>query len=124
MVIRKGSEGRHVIMILSTQGLESGKYMMTIPMSYAPGTVAMDVLSCVNHTVDSTAQLTFEMEGGEPRVLFPVGYLGGSGLCGFEEVRNGSVIGVLDGVGGSVRWKAESWLMSWSVVALVVPFLM
>ncbi|RJE20282.1 hypothetical protein PHISCL_07391, partial [Aspergillus sclerotialis] len=67
IVIRKGTEGRHVIMILSTQGSDSGKYMMTIPMSYGPGTVAMDVLSCVNYTVDSTAQLTFEMESGEPK---------------------------------------------------------
>lgn len=123
-VIRKGTEGRQVIMILSSQGSNSTKYMMTIPMSYGPGTVAMDVLKCVNYTVDSTEQLTVEMEKGEPRVLFPAKLLRGSGLCGFEEVKNSSSPRDAEENGVRVREKGGTSTLVGGVVALAVVFLM
>ncbi|KAL2013069.1 hypothetical protein VTN00DRAFT_594 [Thermoascus crustaceus] len=92
VVVRKGQ--RQTIMVLSTQGEKSGDYNLSLPVTYELGTVAMDVLNCVNYTVDSsTGNLVVPMSKGEPRVLFPLDQMDGSGLCGF---RNWSA----DGKGG------------------------
>lgn len=92
VVVRKGQ--RQTIMVLSTQGENSGDYNLSLPVTYELGTVAMDVLNCVNYTVDSfTGNLVVPMSKGEPRVLFPLDQMDGSGLCGF---RNWSA----DGKGG------------------------
>lgn len=89
MVVRKGLEGRHVIMVLSSQGSQGGLYKLTLPSSYGLGVTAMDVLNCVNYTVGmeegKKGNLVVEMDRGQPRVLFPVDMLEGSGLCGFPK---------------------------------------
>ncbi|THC88087.1 hypothetical protein EYZ11_012469 [Aspergillus tanneri] len=83
LAFRKGIEGRQVIMLLSTQGTNSKPYHLTLPASYIPGTVAMDILNCVNYTVNEQGEMTIDMEKGEPRVFFPADLMEGSGLCGY-----------------------------------------
>ncbi|OJJ51285.1 hypothetical protein ASPZODRAFT_148590 [Penicilliopsis zonata CBS 506.65] len=78
--IHKGIDGRQVIMILSTQGTASTAYTFNIPVTYAPGVVAMDILNCVNYTVDVNGNLDMFMDKGEPRVLYPVQFMPGSGF--------------------------------------------
>nr|UBX54574.1 glycoside hydrolase [Aspergillus sp.] len=83
LVFRKGVDGRHVVMVLSTQGAQGHPYPLKLWVSYNPGTAVMDVLNCVNYTVDGYGELIVPMDKGEPRVLFPTELMGGSGLCGY-----------------------------------------
>lgn len=76
-------------MVLSTQGTDGGQYGMRLPVTYEPGVVAMDVLRCVEYTVNGQAELVVRMDRGEPRVLFPVELMDGSGLCGFAFEKGG-----------------------------------
>jgi alpha-amylase len=86
LAFRKGVEGRQTIMLLSNQGSNQAQtYDLNMPVSYNPGVVAMDVLNCVNYTVDGAGQLIVPMEKGEPRVFFPANLMAGSGLCGYPE---------------------------------------
>ncbi|PWY91510.1 alpha-amylase [Aspergillus sclerotioniger CBS 115572] len=80
---RKGVDGRQVIMLLSTQGTEGGPYNLSMPVSFTGGTVATEVLNCVNYTVNELSELVVPMDKGEPRVFFPAELMPGSGLCGF-----------------------------------------
>ena len=80
---RKGVEGRQVVMLLSTQGSNSSAYNLTMPVSYNGGVEVVDVLNCVNYTVNAQSELTVPMDKGEPRVFFPTSLMPGSGLCGY-----------------------------------------
>lgn len=76
-------------MVLSSQGSGQKKeYDLTLKVGYMPGIVAMDVLNCVNYTASEVehhkGELVVDMKKGEPRVLYPVELLRGSGLCGYE----------------------------------------
>lgn len=112
-----------MIMVLSAQGTKGGEYTMNLPMSYGPGTVAMDVLNCVNYTVAQNAGLDVGMEAGEPRVLFPVEMLAGSGLCGFAERSNVSYAELKLGKAGLRVRGAGTWgwvvLVGWVVVFML-----
>ncbi|RMJ23802.1 hypothetical protein PHISP_05323 [Aspergillus sp. HF37] len=116
IVVRKGQEGRQVIMVLSSQGSQGGAYNLTLPASYGLGVTAMDVLNCVNYTVAMEVgvkgDLVVEMDRGQPRVLFPVDMLEGSGLCGFPK-RNASSSGLKKEGQGSAASRPDSgarWL--------------
>ncbi|KAH2004592.1 hypothetical protein KXV97_004921 [Aspergillus fumigatus] len=86
LAFRKGVEGRQTIMLLSTQGANQKEpYDLYMPVSFNPGVVAMDVLNCVNYTVNRAGQLVVPMDKGEPRVFFPANLMPGSGLCGFSD---------------------------------------
>ncbi|KAB8220203.1 glycoside hydrolase superfamily [Aspergillus novoparasiticus] len=80
---RKGVEGRQVVMLLSTQGSNSSAYNLTMPVSFNGGVQVMDVLNCVNYTVNQQSELIVPMDKGEPRVFFPASLMPGSGLCGY-----------------------------------------
>ncbi|RAL02188.1 alpha-amylase [Aspergillus ibericus CBS 121593] len=80
---RKGVDGRQVIMLLSSQGANGGSYNLSMPVSFTGGTVATEVLNCVNYTVNDLSELVVPMDKGEPRVFFPADLMPGSGLCGF-----------------------------------------
>lgn len=83
MGFRKGAEGRQLVMVLSTQGMDSGKYELDMPIGYQPGFVVTDVLNCANYSVNDMGLLKVSMDKGEPRVLFPADMMEGSGLCGY-----------------------------------------
>ncbi|XP_077660227.1 alpha-amylase [Aspergillus fumigatus Af293] len=83
MGFRKGVEGRQLVMVLSTQGMDSGKYELDMPIGYQPGFVVTDVLNCANYSVNDMGLLKVSMDKGEPRVLFPADMMEGSGLCGY-----------------------------------------
>jgi alpha-amylase len=85
MAFRKGREGRHVVMVLSTQGSNSGAYTIRMMNGFQPSYVVIDVLSCRTWTVNDMGELRLDMDKGEPRVLYPEALMRGSGLCGFEE---------------------------------------
>ncbi|KAL2812802.1 glycoside hydrolase superfamily [Aspergillus cavernicola] len=83
MAFRKGREGRQVVMVLSTQGSNSGAYTIRMMNGYQPSVVVRDVLSCRMWRVNDMGELRMDMESGEPRVLFPEEVMRGSGLCGY-----------------------------------------
>ncbi|KAE8382485.1 glycoside hydrolase superfamily [Aspergillus bertholletiae] len=83
LAFRKGVEGRQVVMLLSNQGTNSSAYDLNIPVSYNGGTEIVDILNCVNYTVDAQSLLVVPMDKGEPRVFFPTSLMQGSGLCGY-----------------------------------------
>lgn len=83
MGFRKGVEGRQLVMVLSTQGMDSGKYELDMPIGYQPGSVVTDVLNCANYSINDMGLLKVSMDKGEPRVLFPADMMEGSGLCGY-----------------------------------------
>ncbi|PYI01032.1 alpha-amylase AmyA [Aspergillus sclerotiicarbonarius CBS 121057] len=124
MAFRKGK----ATMLLSTQGTESGKYTVRLVNGYQPGVAVMEVVTCANYTVNERGEVWVDMERGEPRVLFPVEEMGGSGICGFDG-RNGvrvdgvgsggSRVGVVvdDGLMACWWWwyVLGMWLVSWVV---------
>lgn len=117
LVIRKGNEGRQVIMVLSTQGEQGGQYTLNLPVTYGPGMVTTDILNCVNYTVDGWGNLAVTMDRGEPRVLFPAEKLAGSGLCGNEYfVSNWTMYATTSRASGgpllSAGWSALPLLLS------------
>ncbi|KAL4875938.1 glycoside hydrolase superfamily [Aspergillus karnatakaensis] len=83
MAFRKGREGRQIVMVLSTQGSDSGAYKIRMMNGYQPDYVVVDVLSCKTWTVNDMGELRLDMDKGEPRVLFPENLMRGSGLCGY-----------------------------------------
>ncbi|KAL4803490.1 glycoside hydrolase superfamily [Aspergillus unguis] len=83
-VTRKGSEGSQVVAIYSNQGSRGGPYELAIPGAFAPGTRAVDVLSCSEITADDEGVITVEMNAGRPKAFFPVKKMKGSGLCGYK----------------------------------------
>ncbi|KAL2868005.1 alpha-amylase [Aspergillus lucknowensis] len=87
MAFRKGREGRHVVMVLSTQGSQSGAYTIRMMNGYQPSYVVRDVLTCRTWKVNDMGELRLDMDKGEPRVLFPEELMRGSGLCEFEEAK-------------------------------------
>ncbi|KAL4747930.1 hypothetical protein BDW72DRAFT_215153 [Aspergillus terricola var. indicus] len=83
MAFRKGREGRQIIMVLSTQGSNSGTYTIRMMNGFQPSVVVRDVFSCRTWTVNDMGELRLDMDKGEPRVLFPEALMRGSGLCGY-----------------------------------------
>ncbi|PTU25070.1 hypothetical protein P175DRAFT_0528594 [Aspergillus ochraceoroseus IBT 24754] len=83
MGFRKGREGRQIVMVLSTQGSKSGEYTIRMMNGYQPSYVVIDVFTCRTYTVNDMGELRLEMDKGEPRVLYPVNLMYGSGLCGY-----------------------------------------
>ncbi|OJD12813.1 hypothetical protein AJ78_06654 [Emergomyces pasteurianus Ep9510] len=82
IVTRKGIEGRHLTVVYSNQGEKGGPYDLYLRISYTPGLVVTEVLSCENYTVDWQGTLGVKMAKGLPKVFFPAHELHGSGLCG------------------------------------------
>ncbi|PLB45628.1 alpha-amylase [Aspergillus steynii IBT 23096] len=84
MGFRKGREGRQVVMVLSTQGSQSGEYTVRMMNGYQPSFVVIDVFTCKTYTINDMGELRLDMDKGEPRVLYPTNLMHGSGLCGYE----------------------------------------
>ncbi|KAL4870056.1 hypothetical protein BDV12DRAFT_207984 [Aspergillus spectabilis] len=82
---RKGAEGSQIVSIFSNQGSQGGPYRLIIPGAFAPGTEAMEVLSCRKVTADQEGKITVAMDAGEPKAFYPVKKLDGAGLCGFKK---------------------------------------
>ncbi|RAL06908.1 alpha-amylase [Aspergillus homomorphus CBS 101889] len=80
----KGAFGRQVVMLLSTQGSQGSSYNLTLPMTYGAGIEVVEVLRCVNYTVNDFSQLIVPMDKGEPHVFFRADLMPGSGLCGYS----------------------------------------
>ncbi|KAJ5730951.1 glycoside hydrolase superfamily [Penicillium malachiteum] len=83
---RKGIEGRQVIMLLSTQGVNAKPYDVNLWVSYNAGVNVTEVLNCKTYLVDGDGDLTVDMVEGLPRVFFPTELMDGSGLCGYPSV--------------------------------------
>ncbi|KAJ5929773.1 hypothetical protein N7454_006723 [Penicillium verhagenii] len=85
MAFTKGSEGRQVIMLLSTQGTNSTPYTLNLPSSFNAGTNITEVLSCQTYFVNEyDASLIVNMDSGLPQVFFPTSLMPGSGICGYS----------------------------------------
>ncbi|PTU20730.1 hypothetical protein P175DRAFT_0437991 [Aspergillus ochraceoroseus IBT 24754] len=84
LAFMKGFEGRQVLMLLSTQGLNSKPYTFSLPVSYNGDTELVEILNCQNYTVDPEGVFEIPMSKGEPRVFFPAELMDGSGLCGYS----------------------------------------
>ncbi|OAX80092.1 hypothetical protein ACJ72_05585 [Emergomyces africanus] len=86
IAIRKGAEGHHVTTVYSNQGEKGGDWRLDLRITYTPGTVVTELLSCRNYTVDWQGTIGVQMSKGLPRVLFPAHQLDGSGLCGARDL--------------------------------------
>ncbi|KAJ5659014.1 glycoside hydrolase superfamily [Penicillium longicatenatum] len=85
LAFTKGVEGRQVIMLLSTQGVNGSPYTLTLPVTYNAGTNVTEVLSCKTYMVNEwDASLVVDMASGLPRVFFPTNLMSGSGICGYS----------------------------------------
>ncbi|KAL2861087.1 alpha-amylase [Aspergillus lucknowensis] len=84
---RKGAEGSQVqvVSVFSNQGSTGGSYELVVPGAFAPGTEAVEVLTCARVTADTAGRIVVEMDAGEPKVFFPLKKMPGSGLCGFRK---------------------------------------
>jgi alpha-amylase len=82
LALRKGNEGRQTILVLSTNTVTGGEYVLRLPLTYEPGKVVTEVITCTNYTIGWDGSLPLNMNKGEPRVLWPADQMGGSGLCG------------------------------------------
>lgn len=109
---RKGAEGRQIVSVLPSGGEQTGEYQMDLPTAFTTGTLVTDVVQCRNYTVNQYGQLTLQMGGGLPHVLFPSAKMNGSSLCGFGNVS-------LEVLMGGARGMRSGSLAS-SLVALVV----
>ncbi|KAL3455939.1 glycoside hydrolase superfamily [Aspergillus heterothallicus] len=84
LAFKKGIEGRHVVMLLSTQGsTQASEFTLGLKVAYNAGTDVTEILHCTNHTVADNGEMVVSMDKGEPRVFFPTSLMGGSGLCGW-----------------------------------------
>jgi alpha-amylase len=100
LAFSKGVEGRQVIMLLSTQGSNSGAYTVDVSNSYNAGTKIMEILNCKIYTPDEYGSLKVDMDKGEPRVFWPEQYMQGSGLCGYDS-KNVTLAQLKNGVASS-----------------------
>ncbi|KAF2260515.1 alpha-amylase [Lojkania enalia] len=82
-VFRKGYDGYQIISVITNKGASSGSWMLTVEnVGLAPGKNVVDVLTCKQITVGDGGYLVIVMDGGLPRVYFPVDAAKGSGICG------------------------------------------
>ncbi|ODH52442.1 hypothetical protein GX48_01505 [Paracoccidioides brasiliensis] len=116
MAIHKGTNGRHVIVVYSTQGENGGDYILNLGISYTPGLIVTEILSCKNYSIGWPGSLGVEMTKGLPMVFYPAHLMAGSGLCGASNV-SAPVKGKKTGESTSLR----SGLTGWSVM-LVAGF--
>ncbi|OJJ01645.1 hypothetical protein ASPVEDRAFT_52555 [Aspergillus versicolor CBS 583.65] len=85
---RKGAEGSQIVSVFSNLGAKGGRYNLSLPGAFAPGTEAVDVLSCETVTADDEGNVTVEMNAGKPKAFFPAKKMNGSGLCGYQRRKN------------------------------------
>ncbi|KAI9645162.1 hypothetical protein NHQ30_005896 [Ciborinia camelliae] len=85
LVTRKGTNGAHIVSVLSNQGSKGGAYTLSIPNAADPGTKMTEVVTCKTYTVDSGGKVSVSLDKGAPRALFPSSKLKGTGLCGEEK---------------------------------------
>lgn len=85
---RKGAEGSQIVSVFSNLGAKGGRYNLSVPGAFAPGTEAVDVLSCETVTADDEGNITVEMNAGKPKAFFPAKKMNGSGLCGYQRRKN------------------------------------
>ena len=97
MATRKGPEGVQIVAVFSNQGSQGGKYELSVPNGFAPGTEVMEILNCTKSSANSAGNVTALMEGGLPKVFFPTANMNGSGLCGYS--KNGTTTGTMAGSG-------------------------
>lgn len=109
-------------MILSTQGTDSSAYRLTLPVSFAPETVAMDVMGCRNYTVNGRGEISADMDRGEPLVLYPASMIGGSEMCGYEDI-NGSTVDMETGGNSTKIPGASAMGLSSSLGDLIVSLM-
>lgn len=85
---RKGAEGSQIVSVFSNLGTKGGRYDLSVPGAFAPGTEAVDVLSCETVTADDEGKIIVEMNAGKPKAFFPAKKMNGSGLCGYQKRKN------------------------------------
>ncbi|KAL1969253.1 hypothetical protein VTN77DRAFT_9445 [Rasamsonia byssochlamydoides] len=82
IAMRKGSDGSHLITVLSNLGSSGRSYTLSLGgTGYSPGEQLTELLSCTPVTVDSSGNVPVPMASGLPRVLYPTSLLEGSELC-------------------------------------------
>ncbi|KAL2821865.1 glycoside hydrolase superfamily [Aspergillus granulosus] len=82
IAMRKGSDGKQVITILTNAGAGGSSSTLSVPNTgYEAGLALTEVYSCTSVTVDSDGAVPVPMDGGLPRVLYPSAQLEGSGIC-------------------------------------------
>jgi alpha-amylase len=125
IAVRKGIQGRQMLTVYSTQGEQGGGYTLNLAVSYPPGQVITEVISCTNITVDHIGTLQVPMGQGLPKVFWPADQMGGSGLCGVGNwtVRGSPQMGNGAPATGNLRSMMRSgWSLGFALSALAIFF--
>ncbi|KAL4803699.1 glycoside hydrolase superfamily [Aspergillus unguis] len=82
LAMRKGPDGAQIITVLTNSGSSAGSSSVDLSNTgYSAGATLIEVLSCNEVNVGDDGTLTVEMNGGVPKVFYPKGELGQSGVC-------------------------------------------
>jgi len=84
VAVRKGYTGSQVVGVYTNAGSSSSSVTVTLSSS-ATGFEAnqrlVDVMSCSTLTADSSGGISVTLNGGLPRILYPLARLSGSAIC-------------------------------------------
>jgi len=126
IAVRKGIQGRQMLSVYSTQGEPGREYVLNLAVSYEPGQVVTEVLSCTNITVDKLGTLQVPMGQGLPKVFWPANQMGGSELCGAGNwsVKGSPRKGNGSTAAGNLRSMMRSgWSLGFMLSALAIFFI-
>lgn len=82
MALRRGWNEVQLVAILTNGGGNSTMREVKVERSgFVAGTILMDIIACKEVVVGKDGALRVLMADGNPKVLFPVDHLAGSGIC-------------------------------------------
>ncbi|KAH7413339.1 alpha-amylase [Cadophora sp. MPI-SDFR-AT-0126] len=84
IAMRKGFTGYQIIGVFSNLGAGGGAYTLALGSSatgFTAGMQVVEIVGCTVYTVDGSGNLQVGMQGGLPRVFYPLAQLSGSGVC-------------------------------------------
>ncbi|KAA8573500.1 hypothetical protein EYC84_005085 [Monilinia fructicola] len=86
IVMRKGLAGKQIVGVFGNWGSDGAAKTLTLARNqtgFDPAVKVVDAVTCTVYTTEQSGNLQVSIEDGAPRVLYPWGKLGGSGVCGF-----------------------------------------
>ncbi|KAK4161957.1 family 13 putative glycoside hydrolase [Cladorrhinum sp. PSN259] len=83
VAIRKGHDGYQVISVYTNAGSSSSVSVTLSPSAtgFKANQRLVDTISCNTFTADSSGSISVTLDGGVPRVIYPLDRLSGSGIC-------------------------------------------
>ncbi|KAF2008156.1 glycoside hydrolase family 13 protein [Amniculicola lignicola CBS 123094] len=89
VAFRKGYDGQQILSVITNTGTENPLWTLNLTNhGLSTGSSVVEVMTCAKLTVDETGTLAVPMQGGMPRIYFPVDATDGSGICGASTKSN------------------------------------